>query len=549
MVQGRGDNTFGPAASVTRAQASAFITRALAHTNARPAGLTMQSGTDTRATTAVTTATDFDLSISLRGEDFAPIDSAGVDIFMYPARNAESAFKQDGTCNESTGGVTSAGVGGNAVCTIELDDEVTEPDGNILVARVRFPRAPCSGLGAAIRVPSWDWDVTPKVSMDNSAVSNAASVTLTTVTQPAKALVSTSVSSDAEDDKTVRYGTTVTVTIQLVDANGAAIGVAGRTYSWDATGEHDPVTSVLAGTGTRTTTTDADGKATFTLTQADPVTDRTASNNNNKTTWTYRITPVTPDGQPTIPLEANTDIGFSVGAGGTGSGSIIFDDDDPRTLAVTIELQRKWTRKPVQGTARVGVTGKVTDQYGNPRRGQAIYFDLDGNGQFGCGDDDCTTPDTTIDTANRNVIGGTTRRVTRTNGTNSVSATWAGSNDIIASQYRVGADFTGAADGGPDGDVDDPGEQASMYHFWTEAPAGFNAETGSAVITTSDPADTGLGHGDLLVADLDNNTLVHISAWNAAGGARGGDTAYRDYALHRFHSLQVVRSGSRRDYR
>ena len=40
VLQGRGDGTFDPTASVTRAQAAEIITRALAHTVARPPGLT-----------------------------------------------------------------------------------------------------------------------------------------------------------------------------------------------------------------------------------------------------------------------------------------------------------------------------------------------------------------------------------------------------------------------------------------------------------------------------------------------------------------------------
>ena len=529
VVQGRGDGTFGPAASVTRAQAAAFITRALAHTNARPAGLTMQSGINMMATTAVPTDADFDLSISLRGEDFAPIDSASIDIFRYATRNSGTAFKQDGTCNTGAGGVQGAG-GGVAPCTVELDDDVTEPDGNVLVTPDQISEGTTFWAWSGDQGAKLDWDVTANVSMDNSAVSNAASVTLTTVTQPAKAMVSTSVSSDAEMGKTVRYGSTVTVTIQLADANNAPVGVAGRTFSWNATGEHDPVTSVLAGTGSRVVTTDSDGKASFTLTQSDPVTSPSAANNNNKTTWTYNIASVAPAGGTATTIDPNTAIGFTV-ASGTGTGSIIFDDDDPRTLAVSIELQRKWTRQPVQGgTARVGVTGKVTDQYGNPLRNQAIFFDLNGDGNFGCAVGppvDCNTANTTIDANGK--IEGTTRRVTRSNGTNTVSATWAGSGETIASRYRVGANFTGAANNGPDSDVGDAGEQDDEFHFWTLPPAGWNAETGTAAITTADSSDTGLGHGDLLVADLDNNTLVHISAWNNAGGARGGNSTYRDY--------------------
>ena len=530
VVQGRSDNTFGPSASVTRAQAAAFITRALAHTNARPAGLTMQTSTDDGATTSVNRVTEFDLSISVRGADFAPIQNAGVDIFSHAVRNSKSAFKADGTCNLGANGVIPTSGRGSVACTVELDDYVTEPDGNLDVAPGTISEDTVFWAWSGDQGARLDWDVTPNLSMDNSAVSNSASVTMTTVTRADKAKVSLSVSSDAEMGKTVRYGTTVTVTIQLIDSNGADIGIAGQTYSWDATGVHVPATSVLPGTGSRAITTDADGKATFTLSQVDPDTDRV--DDNNQTTWTYNITPV----NRAAALDANSAIDFTV-SNGRGQGSVIFDDDESRPIAVDIELSRKWTRKPAGGgTARVGVTGKVTDQYGNPLRGRNLFFDVNADGFFGCDDSDCgaanTTinagPDTNFGTADDTILG-TTRRSSRTNGTATVGVSWPASGGVQASQYRVGTDLIGAADGnGPDGDVADNGERDQIYHFWTDPPAGFNAATGSAAITTAASGDTGLGHGDMLVADLDSNTLVHISAWGT-DGARDGSGAYRDY--------------------
>ena len=520
VVQGRSDGTFGPAASVTRAQAAAFITRALAHTNARPAGLTMQV-----ENTAVAGNVDFDLSISVRDDDFAPIDSTSVDVFMYPVRNSATAFKPDGTCNTGSGGVAAAG-GGTAMCSIELDDEVTEPDGNVLVTPGRITENTVYWAWNGDIGTSLDWDVAQDLSMDNSAVSKAASLTMTTVVTPSEARVSTSVSSDAKDAKTVRYGTTVTVTIQLVDGNGNDVGIAGQSYSWWAEGTHAPTgpSRRLSDTGTKTVTTDSTGKATFTLTQSDPDTVPTPTGGqtpadedpgaDDMTTWEYNIAKV----GNAVDVVNNAQIGFMV-TGSTGSGEIIFDDDDGKAESVRIELQRFWTSKPSGGAvARVGVTGKVTDQYGNALRNQAIFFDLDGNDRFGCDNENCDNANTDIpvDSENRptgDTIRGTTRRLTRSNGTNVVSATF-GTNTPDLSVYRVAADING------DNDVADPGEQADANHFWADGPFGFNSESGSASSTPASSGVAGLGHGGLVSVDLDNNALVIISRWPSITGYR-----------------------------
>lgn len=543
VVQGRSDGTFGPAASVTRAQAAAFITRALAHTNTRPAGLTMQSATANGATTAVDSETQFDLVISIRGDDFAPIQNAEVDVFRYAARNAASAFKQDGTCNSGTGGVESSGLGSSA-CTIELDDHVTEPDGNIESPQGEISENTMFWAWTADVGTTLDWDVTPGLSRDNSDVSNSASVTMTTVTRAASAKVTTSVSPDAEEAKTVRYGTTVTVTIQLVDANGNDIGIPGQIYSWFATGVHNPLTSVIPGTGSRTVITDSTGKATFTLTQADPDTnkDRDVGNEdpgaNDVTTWTYRIAAA----GNAVPVAPNTMIDFTV-VSGQGTGQIIFDDDPSRATKVTATLQRAWTQIPTSGTARVAVTGKVTDQYGFPLRGHDIYFDLDGLPGFGCDpdpSDGCSAEDFTIDPDNGDSIVGTQKRTTRSNGTVTLTTSWSetkgrsgmGETDRQEARYLVAADFTGpSGTGDPDNIITaGAGELADVRHFWAAEPAGWNADSGTGTPTL--PASgAGIGHGDLKVVDLQRNALIMRSSWPS------GD----NYRVYRYDDSTIFR--------
>ena len=502
VVQGRSDGTFGPTASVTRGQAASFITRALAHTNARPAGLTMQAS---RA--SVTSAQDFRLAVSVRGNDFSVMESASVDVFSYAAKNAASAFKTDGTCNTGSSGVTTVS-GGTAACTIEIDDDVTEPDGNAVIDadQISADRVYWAWTGAA--GDTLDWDAS-SVSMDNSLVSNAASVSVSTVTVPTSAKVTTSVSADAKDKNTVRYGTTVTVTIQLM-AGTQPIGVAGQSYTWFATGVHSPTGAarIIPGTGTKTVTTDATGRASFTITQADPDTNAAADgpnedpDANDSTTWTYNIRS---EGTAAAPV-ANTDIGFTVSAGGNGQGSVVFDDDPSEAEAVKVELQRTWSLRPAAGvTGRVGVTGKVTDQYGDALRGTTVFFDLDGNGNFGCADgtgcgDASDTPSTSIADGK---IAGTVPRVTRTNGTNTISATLVSTvtDRWAVYRYQVAADLNG------DGDVADDDEIATSQFIWAYHPTGWDPETGMISSTEGD----NFTWRRIFGFDPANNTLLKVS--------------------------------------
>ena len=525
VVSGRGDGTFGPLASVTRGQAASFITRALAHTNARPAGVTVQA-----SKSEVTSADELSLLVSARGSDFSPRDSASIDVFSYATASAAGAFKSDGTCQTTgrTAVAAVAGTGGSVACVIEVDDDVTDPAGNVMID-VDTPARPTTywvWTGAA--GDSLDWDEA-NLSMDDTALSDAASASVTTTKAPSSAKVTTSVSSDATDGNTVRYGTTVTVTIQLVDSAGQPVASAGHAYQWWSAGQHapNPDRRPLSGTRARTVTTDADGRVSFTLTQADPDTNKDVDgpgeddDADDSTTWTYYIAKLS----PTAPNLADTAFGddddgiFAVMADNRqGSGTLVFDDDNPAATKLSVELARAWTSRPAAGsTGRVGVTGKVTDQYGAPMRGHPIYFDLDGNNTFGCetwvaSTSTCTTPgtgDNTIDTTTGR-IDGATRRLTRSNGTNTISAVFPSASPPVGSHfvYRVATNLN-ASD--TDMDVADPGEMAMKTHYWVYDPSGWNSETG---IAPAGQIDGRVGTNDngalrrIRLVDYDNNVII-----------------------------------------
>ena len=531
VVAGRGDGTFAPTASVTRAQAASFITRALAHTNTRPAGLTMQV-----ANTTVESSSAFDLAISLRDADFAPMDSASIDVFQNTVKQAATAFNADGTCNtQAATGVDPVDGGGSAACQIELADEVTEPNGNLmmLVAGITEPTT-FWAWSSDDTGDKLDWD-DDELSRDNSVASNAASVTLQVAKSAGAAKVSLSVSRDAEGGNTVRYGTTVVVTIQLVDGQGQPVGIAGHSYQWSASGVHNPTGSdrIIPSIGSRVITTDARGRASFTITQSDPDTVRGApapgSSDNetadDSTTWTYQITAV---GNATALVDNTVAAdGFALTGG---RGALVFEDDPSTAHNVGLELQRTWTQISGTGTFRVGLTGKVTDQYGSPLGGVNLFFDTSGEGTFGCtvtATEDCSsfTPTVVLVSSSNppiiNSINGdnTTKRTTRSNGVNRITASATNQTQAWRVIYQVAADLDASG-------TIEATEIDSKVHAWTQGPVGYVSATGAAT-----PSST---VSRVLQVDMENNVIVKRADAGWDNGTAPNAYSYDDSTLFRW---------------
>lgn len=536
VMPGDSDDRFNPASSVTRAQAAAFITRALAHTNARPAGLTVQP-----SKAAVTRHDNLDLVISLRDGDFAPIDSAPVEVVSYLAKNAARAFDSDGNCNTGRSGVV-ADTDGVEACLMEADDEQTMSDGNLMVAVGHHPtESTVYWAWTGREGDKLDWSA-PSLSMDDTAVSNAASVTVGTIATPDRARVTLSIPERAEGGNKAAYGAKVTVTLQLIDREGEDFRLAGQSYTWWASRRHvtQHATRQLGATETETVTTDARGRASFTFTQADPDTDETDDagldpdgDDDDLTVWEYHIDPVSDAAYPAD----NPDVQFD-----QGQGVVEFEDDAPEPHKLSIELRRALTIIPASGAApRLGVTGKVTDQYGNPMPNQAVYFDLDGDGNFGCSDQACSSGQTTITDGN---ILGTVKRTTRSSGIAVVTASRRTAADTTSNPnapvtpnnavYRVAADLDG------DGSVADDEDRAAADHFWALGLIGWDASAGTAPV---DGDDNDNGDNRLVrMVDFRRNTIVKDT--NQPGDSwtpiRHRAFTYRNNDIFRYY----VRDGS-----
>ncbi|MYI59265.1 MAG: S-layer homology domain-containing protein, partial [Acidimicrobiaceae bacterium] len=116
VAKGTGGGNFSPEGHVTRGEMAAFITRALAHTTARPEGVTVQQYLPGEVT------------VSVRNEVFAPVANAAIDAFSIASRDAHRAFRSDGSCSTLVNDQS-----GSRPCEIDVLDPVTGPDGDFTI--------------------------------------------------------------------------------------------------------------------------------------------------------------------------------------------------------------------------------------------------------------------------------------------------------------------------------------------------------------------------------------------------------------------------------
>ena len=121
ITRGASSSRFFPDDQVSRAQMALFITNMLGHTNARPAGVALQTDE-----TVVTVGSTAQIMVSVRDRTRRPVTDASIDLFF--ASSDEEAFMDNGECDDDV--VTS--VFDNDPCEIGYDDETTDEDGNLL---------------------------------------------------------------------------------------------------------------------------------------------------------------------------------------------------------------------------------------------------------------------------------------------------------------------------------------------------------------------------------------------------------------------------------
>ena len=122
VTAGTSATTYSPSSIVTRAQMAVFIARMLAHTNARPAGVTMHATAD-----RVSSGDTLIVHVSVRDSNRRPVARGYVDMFATPLSRPLSSFDSDGRCVNNVEAVF-----GELVCRIDRLDQRLDDRGNLL---------------------------------------------------------------------------------------------------------------------------------------------------------------------------------------------------------------------------------------------------------------------------------------------------------------------------------------------------------------------------------------------------------------------------------
>ena len=382
VVNGTGDgSTYTPQGNVNRGAMAAFITRALAHTNARPAGLTAQLET--------TKDGGVDIVVSVRNASHVPLPNRTIDAFKAAATQESKAFNADGTCSGRT-----SKVDGSTKCEIEGNDPVTGADGNVKLAQLGK-----EDVGEGLVVWIWEGSSGDKAGKDTDYF------VLPIMKQPpqpataSKATISSDLALEGTAD--AAYGSVVTFTIQLQDDDGmdAAPPADGVEYTLDVRtkngrlqittsgqGDYDDFTSGYSG-GVQPgkVSVDKDGSATFTVTADD-----LDPNNKGDRTAKYELT-------RTVRNKTATGTAAMVLVPGTGaitdtevtpsttpatydhtksySGVVVFSDADQMVKAVSVSADAQQDAPASGSTGGTAITVTVLDQYGKPYAGQGILLE------------------------------------------------------------------------------------------------------------------------------------------------------------------------------
>ena len=338
VTQGTTATTFSPNRHVNRAQMAAFITRMLAHTNARPAGLTAQL-----AITDIFKNSDIHVSVSVRDPDRLPVDGREVDVFV--GTDPAKAFDDDGVCTDHVSPAL-----GTGACVIETSDKTTDSSGN-LEADIE--------VGNADRLHIWLWTGVRRATFDEDGTDFE--VIEVTTRSPATAL---EVSDDMPFGATkVRFGDWVTFTFRLVDEDGDPVPKPGVRFTVAVERSRD--SSRLLERSTTVEETGPEGTARLTYLYIDPSDD--------------------PGDVARLGLDITSSADLEVIDKTTIE---IVDDDDrssdpylhwednpsePTTLDLSVPREYRLASAEGNG-AGTTVRALLTDQYGGPVAGEQIVF-------------------------------------------------------------------------------------------------------------------------------------------------------------------------------
>ena len=222
VTAGTLERRFSPSSRVSRGQMAVFIARALAHSNVRPAGVTIQldrgigradvgdygSGVSGAGVGVAVPAGDtIDLHFSVRDDERMPMDTVPLDIFKVSPRLWSVAFDARGNCAREVKAVFTG-----QLCQIDRLDLRTDELGNLFVS-----------TELSESTVFWAWTGAQN-ELFRDGVTKAGLIEIT-VTRPAVSLV---VRDDMRRDATrLLLEDSVAFTMQMVDAGGEDVEESG----------------------------------------------------------------------------------------------------------------------------------------------------------------------------------------------------------------------------------------------------------------------------------------------------------------------------------
>ena len=346
ITQGMSRTMYGPDEPVTRSQMALFISRMLAHTNARPAGITIQAEQST-----VTAGDTIDLVVSAREQDHRAIQDTSVDLFSAPSR--EAAFNSAGAC---TSKVTAEF--GSSDCVIDFSDETTDGLGNVFYT-----------VTVTDDMVLWAWIGDRGERFDDDR-DDSASVELRAKKAATKLVVTDNL---PEHARKVPFGTWVTLTFQVADEDGKPVAEKGIEFRVRAIQRND---GRVVRDRTDTYSTDSSGEVELRFRNSDP----SASSDDPDGTLDLNVE------RTDLPIDDETAVRVTTGP------LLQWSDDDDEPSVLLLEQPSSYSTPTGSGRGRRNtVTATLLDQYGDPVRGERIHFlsnDVDGLSYYRAGESD-----------------------------------------------------------------------------------------------------------------------------------------------------------------
>lgn len=362
ITKGVTETLYRPSQPVTREQMALFITRTLAHTIARPAGISIQS--DKVAATGSgmdgTAGEEIEVIISVRNDEFQPQVDASMDVFT--STDPDNAFDDDGACDAAT-----TQQGGATKCEIDVNDEQTGVSGDLILA-----------LTVAEATTVWAWTGDDGDKYDNDDTTSAmAEIGFN------KGATKLLISHDLADNQTkLRFGETVNITIQVADEENNPVAKEDVTVNINQAVTNAAKAGVNRSSGSsgRNQMTDAEGKIVLQFTQSDP-TAGNSSDSDGEVVLTITDGDATDDivladGEGENPGDAQaagaqTNDGvlrYNVdGNDNAARVGFTWSDDDPDPVNHTLSLSQRaeFTEATAEGSgAGSQVTATLTNEYG-----------------------------------------------------------------------------------------------------------------------------------------------------------------------------------------